>query len=224
MPVAKSILSGSTNNKLIVVSGTSTGAAVTIHTTDSSNKEEVWLYAYNGHTADIKLTIEWGGTTVPDDLIEITIPYKAGLVKIVPGLILTNSLIIKAWASGANYIYICGYTHDIGAANQTVTKQIFSGRANGLLVKPTATSSPGTVIHTAHASALDEIWAYANNYTASNKEITVEWGNTSFKQTIISESGPQIILPGIPLTGSEILKVYSNPASVTIGGFLNRWT
>jgi hypothetical protein len=40
----------------------------------------VWIYAMNTDTTARKLTLEWGGTSSPDDLIEITLPAEPGLV------------------------------------------------------------------------------------------------------------------------------------------------
>ena len=71
----KALLSGSTNGKGIKVVQTAT-AGTLLHTAvaGTSSLDEIWLYAYNGHTADVVLTIEWGEATVPDGNIIITIP------------------------------------------------------------------------------------------------------------------------------------------------------
>lgn len=111
----KLVLSGSTNGKLIKVTGTATGTAVTIHTAHSTDEDEIWIFANNTSTSDVKLTIEWGGTTSPDDLIEVTIPAEGGLVLVVPGLILTNSLLAKAFAGTANVINVSGFVNRITA-------------------------------------------------------------------------------------------------------------
>ena len=66
--------------------------------------DEIWLYACNTQAADVKLTIEWGGTASPDDLIEVTIPGESGLVKVVEGLILHNG-------GSANVINIGGFVN-----------------------------------------------------------------------------------------------------------------
>ena len=74
MPQAFSheILSGSTNGLAIKVTGTGTAGAVTVHTAVSgtTSRDEVWLWAVNndadGETRT--LTIEFGGTSDPDNL------------------------------------------------------------------------------------------------------------------------------------------------------------
>jgi hypothetical protein len=109
-------LSGSTDGKAIKVTQTAT-AGDTIHTavagTTAGTFDEIWLWAYNGHTADVVLTLEFGGATVPDQNIVVTIPYKSGLVPVVPGLILQNGMVIKAFASVANVITLIGFVNAI---------------------------------------------------------------------------------------------------------------
>lgn len=109
-------LSGSTDGKLIKVVATAT-AGTTIHTavsgTTDGTYDEIWLYAVNSDTTDRKLTIEWGGTTAPDDLIEVTIPAESGLFIVVSGLILQNASVVRAFAAAANVIMIGGYVNSI---------------------------------------------------------------------------------------------------------------
>jgi hypothetical protein len=109
-------LSGSTDGKPIKVTQTAT-AGDTIHTaiagTVAGTFDEIWLWAYNGHTADVVLTIEFGGATVPDQNIVVTIPYKSGLVPVVPGLILQNGMVVKAFAATANVITLSGFVNTL---------------------------------------------------------------------------------------------------------------
>jgi len=89
---SKIALSGSTDGKLIKVAATAT-AGTTIHTGSSTATtfDEVWLYAVNSDTTDRKLTIEFGGVSSPDDLIEQTITAESGLLLIVPGLVIKGN-------------------------------------------------------------------------------------------------------------------------------------
>lgn len=105
-------LSGCTDGKAIKVIQTAT-AGTTIHTAHATALDEIWLYAVNSDTTDRKLTIEWGEATAPDGNIEITIPAESGLVLVVPGLLLTNSLVVKAFAASANVVMIHGYVNRI---------------------------------------------------------------------------------------------------------------
>jgi hypothetical protein len=110
----KVILSGSTNGRAIKVVAVAT-AGTTIHTTPAgtSSIDEVWLYAQNNHTSAVDLTIEFGGVSAPDDLIQMQIPSKSGLYLICPGLNLQNSLLVRAFASVANVISIQGFVNRI---------------------------------------------------------------------------------------------------------------
>ncbi len=110
----KTLLSGSTNGRNIKVAATST-PGTTIHTfvSGTSNKDEIFLWACNSDTTARKLTIEFGGTTSPDDLIEITIPAESGWVLVVPGMLGQNSNVVKAFAASANVVLINGYVNAI---------------------------------------------------------------------------------------------------------------
>ena len=112
MTWTKTPLSGSTNGRGIKVTQTAT-AGDTIHTavTGTTEIDEVYLWAVNSDTTDRKLTIEFGGTSSPDDLIEYTVPAEDGLHLVVPGLPLQNALVVRAFAATANVIMIHGYAH-----------------------------------------------------------------------------------------------------------------
>ena len=109
-------LSGGVNGRPIPVAATAT-PGTTIHTasTTSSVIDELHLYAVNSDTSDHKLTIEWGGVTSPDDLIEITIPAESGLILVIPGLCLDNALVCKAFAASASKINIVVHVNRITA-------------------------------------------------------------------------------------------------------------
>jgi hypothetical protein len=115
---SKQLLSGSTQGRGIKVAATSS-PGTTIHTTGISSSviDEVWLYAYNGHTADVLVTIQFGNTTSPDDDIKVTIPAQSGLVLVVPGFTLTGTgsagNVVRAFAATTNVITINGYVNRI---------------------------------------------------------------------------------------------------------------
>lgn len=112
--VVKLPLSASVQGQGIKVAATAT-AGTLIHTTGTSATviDEIWLYAFNSHSADVLLTIEFGGPTAPDQNIVLTIPFKAGLVLVIPGLMLQGSgsvaLTVKAFAATTNVIVISGH-------------------------------------------------------------------------------------------------------------------
>lgn len=111
-------LSESTTGRMIKVAATAT-AGTLLHATGTSATilDEVWLYAVNSDTTARKLTIEFGGTSAPDDLIELTIAAESGLVLVVPGLILhgtgSAAVNVRAFAATTNVISIGGYVNRI---------------------------------------------------------------------------------------------------------------
>jgi hypothetical protein len=115
---SKAILSGSTNGRAVLVDTTSSNTCV-VHTgsTNTSVTHEVWLYAQNTDTSDRKLTIEFGGVTSPNDLIEQTVAAESGLVLVVPGLLLTGNSTtaprITAFAASANVVTLHGFVNVI---------------------------------------------------------------------------------------------------------------
>lgn len=113
IPTVPVLLSGSTTGRQIKVAATST-PGTTIHATGTSATvfDEIWLYASNSDTTDRKLTIEWGGTTSPDDLLELTIPAESGDVLVVAGKRLTGTgaaaVTVRAFCATANVVMISG--------------------------------------------------------------------------------------------------------------------
>ena len=114
---SKRVLGGSTDGKAIKVTGINSAAAVTVHTGDTATAtiDEVWIYANNTSASDVKLTLEWGTATAADGNIELTIAAESGLVLVIPGLILQNAMVVKAFAATANVVMIHGYVNRITA-------------------------------------------------------------------------------------------------------------
>lgn len=109
-------LSGSTDGKPIKVAATAT-AGTLVHTavagTTPGTFDEVWLWASNGHSAAVLLTIEYGDATSPDSLFVIDLPQKVGLVPILPGLILQNGLTVRVFAPVANVVNVVGFVNAV---------------------------------------------------------------------------------------------------------------
>jgi len=112
MAITKLKLSGSTDGRMVKVAATAS-AGTTIHTAHASSLDEVWLWAVNSDTTARKLTIEFGGTSSPDDLIELTVQPESGLVLVIPGFIVTNSVVVRAFAATANVVNIAGFVNRI---------------------------------------------------------------------------------------------------------------
>lgn len=112
MTITKVKLSGSTDGKAVKVAATAT-LGTTVHTADATALDEVWIYAVNTSATAVKLTIEWGTGTAADGNIEQTIQPEAGLALVIPGLILTNSLVVTAFAATTNVILLTGFVNRI---------------------------------------------------------------------------------------------------------------
>lgn len=114
--VYKRKLSGSTDGKPIKVVATAT-TGTTIHTavsgTTAGTFDEIWLWAFNSSSANVVLTVEFGGTTAPDQNIVVTIPAQSGLVPVIPGLILQNGAVVTAFAGSANVVTLSGFVNTI---------------------------------------------------------------------------------------------------------------
>lgn len=110
-------LSASTNGRGIKVAAVAT-AGTTIHTGSSSTStsHELWLYCQNSDGSSHKLTVEYGGTTSPDDQIEVTVPAESGLTLVVPGLVIVGNatpLVVRAFADLTNVLIMHGYVNEI---------------------------------------------------------------------------------------------------------------
>lgn len=116
--VVKTELSGSTDGRLILVAATAT-PGTTVHTagsvTGTDNYDEIWLWGVNSTTVSVKLTLEWGSTTAPNDNIEVVLSPEDGLVALVPGLVLQNALLVRAFAANANVVSLGGYVNQLRA-------------------------------------------------------------------------------------------------------------
>ena len=115
MAIARQLLSASTNGKAIkVVATASTGTTIHTAVSGTTSWDQVWVWASAPTaTAAINLTLEWGGTTSPDNLTVIPIPPAFGQVLVVPGWLLNNSLVFTAFAGSANLITLTGYVDRI---------------------------------------------------------------------------------------------------------------
>lgn len=112
--VKKRKLSESTDGAPIAVSSAATYN--TIHTavagTTAGSYDEVWIWAQNLHSADVVLTMRFGGLANKDKIM-VTIPFQSGLVPVIPGLPLQNGKLVTATAATANLINLVGFVNSI---------------------------------------------------------------------------------------------------------------
>lgn len=109
--ITKRNLSGSTNGRGVKVAATAT-PGTTLHTADATAQDEVSVYLTNTDVVDRACTIEFGGTTAPDDNMKFIVPAGETILA-VPGIPLTNSLVVKAFAAAANVIIAFGFINRI---------------------------------------------------------------------------------------------------------------
>jgi len=108
-----------------------------------------------------------------------------------------------------------------------ISKVILSGSTDGKPIPITTTESPGNLIHTASATEIDEIWLYLTNNNTDPVTVTVQWGLTttvgSIIQTVPSQAGLYLAVPGLVLTNNSIVRVFASVSDViTVLGFVNR--
>lgn len=117
---SKHVLSGSTDGKGILVTGTGTAAPTTIHATPAgiASVDEIFLYAINSGSAANTISVGWGGTVFPNDSIAVVLQSGLGRLLIADGRLLQNGLSVVAFsqvASGTNSVVMDGFVNRITA-------------------------------------------------------------------------------------------------------------
>jgi hypothetical protein len=119
----------------------------------------------------------------------------------------------------------------------TYSKYLLSGSVDGKAI-PVITSGSysggsGTLIHTAGASGMDEVWIYAVNSGTADALLTLEWGELSsvgrgqIPITIPADLGLTLVVPGLIIQNSLSISAFTNGSSgssVQIHGYVNRIT
>jgi hypothetical protein len=101
------IASGSTNGRPIEVLATATpGTLIHTATAVADVLDEITLYAVGSSATARLLTIELGGVTAQDDLVEVTIPAQDGLHLVLPPHRMNNGVVVRAFAAAADEINI----------------------------------------------------------------------------------------------------------------------
>ena len=114
MTATPRLLSGSTDGLPIIVAGTNSGTATTIHTAvalaTGNEVDEVYMTVANVTANPELLTIEWGSTADPGGhaVHQLSIPANSPQVEIATGQRITNAKVIKAFCPTANALNIMG--------------------------------------------------------------------------------------------------------------------
>lgn len=109
MAYTREPFSGSTHFRGVKVAATGT-PGTTFHTGQASTTltDVLTVYISNFDTVGRRVTLEWGGTTSPDDLMVFDVPAKS-IICAVPDLGIRNSLVCKAFCDVANVTMIFGF-------------------------------------------------------------------------------------------------------------------
>jgi hypothetical protein len=112
-------------------------------------------------------------------------------------------------------------------AQTTITKRNLSNSTNGRGIKVVATATPGTALHTADATAQDELSMYVTNTDTVDRAVTIEFGGTTAPddnlKAIVPAGETILVVPGIPLTGGVAVKAFGAAANVlVVFGYVNR--
>lgn len=114
--LSRQLLSGSTNGRPIKIAATGT-PGTTIHTALSGTTgfDEIYAWVTNTSGSSVNLTVEFGGTTDPDDHLVKTYAIGANSqpIPIVTGQCLQNSLVMKMFASTTNVLTVTGFVNRI---------------------------------------------------------------------------------------------------------------
>lgn len=113
----------------------------------------------------------------------------------------------------------------------TFSKTILSGSTDGKAINITATSSPGTTIHTGSSTAADlhEIWLWAANYTTTATMLSIQWGGTAAADEVDVQIDPYAgwtpVANGLLLKGNAtplVIRAFAGTTNaLAIVGFVN---
>ena len=114
----------------------------------------------------------------------------------------------------------------------TYSKIVLSESTDGVGILVDDDATAGKLIHEGSGTAADydEVWIYAANYDAAERKLTIEYGTASaggiIEQTITTEAGLTLVIPGLILVGagspSVIAAFAATTSSIQLFGYVNR--
>lgn len=113
-----------------------------------------------------------------------------------------------------------------------VTPVIPSGSANGKQIKLAATSTPGTLLHTAVAgtTSIDEVWIWVTNNDSVSRNLTIEWGGVASPDNLTqlavpSKTGDYLVKAGVRINNGLEIRAFASAANVLcVSVNVNRYT
>lgn len=114
--VEKLKFSESSEGGPVLITATTSTAAVTIHTcttgTGDGTWDEIYLWGYTNDDSDVNLIIEYGDTSHP---IIQTLTLKAGNTLALPGSIGNTALVIKGFKGSTGVVGVLGFVNRISS-------------------------------------------------------------------------------------------------------------
>lgn len=99
------------NGRSVLVAAVATPGTL-VHTAHATSRDFVYLDITNTDTVARKATVEFGGVTSPNDLVEKEIPAESTL-RIISGWMLTNSLLVRVFGASASVLTANGFIQRI---------------------------------------------------------------------------------------------------------------
>jgi hypothetical protein len=113
--VTREYLSGSTTGRPIQVTATTAGGANTVHTSDATLEDEIYVWAANVSASAVPLSLHFddGGTDNEYYIKTVSIPANSALIPIFPGITVSGSTVLKAFAGTTAVINLSGHVNRI---------------------------------------------------------------------------------------------------------------
>ena len=114
--MVKDIPSGSTDGQGIPVTGLTPSTGTVFHTAvtgAAGGVDEIVIYAYNSATTAREISFAIGPTTATGSRYTHTLPGQdlAGVQPVMPGLVLRNSKVVKAFVTVADAVNLFGWVN-----------------------------------------------------------------------------------------------------------------
>lgn len=105
-------LSASTNGRYIQITATATlGTLIHTAVTGTVRWDKVWAYAANTSLAPVLVTVEFGGTGVPNNILTV-VPAQSQ-ANILYGIPIQNALTVTVFAATGSVINVGGYIEQV---------------------------------------------------------------------------------------------------------------
>ena len=112
------------------------------------------------------------------------------------------------------------------------SKQLLSGSVDGKCIQVVATTTPGTLLHTAvaGAGAIDNVYIFVANVTGAAVLLTLEWGGAgnpadhAVHQLSIPANSSQVpIMVGQPMRNGLAIQAFASAANaLNVTGWVDR--